>query len=171
MWTFLFLGQGIQVSLYCQEWYARRHCPLPQVRQQALPVPLARQGIQQPALLGSDLFNSYGQGQGVAGEGDSCFRFIMCVTKSDLTHNLPFPHTDNILGAGDTPLLVLPSLEILASSLCADDSIKLFSEKHRAGAPHYLIWMKSGTCTKALPGAHGDSDTHVCGPQAQDGVT
>uniref|UniRef100_A0A8C0LDH7 Sterol O-acyltransferase 2 n=1 Tax=Canis lupus dingo TaxID=286419 RepID=A0A8C0LDH7_CANLU len=32
MWTMLFLGQGIQVSLYCQEWYARRHCPLPQVR-------------------------------------------------------------------------------------------------------------------------------------------
>lgn len=31
MWTLLFLGQGIQVSLYCQEWYARRHCPLPQV--------------------------------------------------------------------------------------------------------------------------------------------
>ncbi|XP_045409858.1 sterol O-acyltransferase 2 isoform X2 [Lemur catta] len=30
MWTFLFLGQGIQVSLYCQEWYARQHCPLPQ---------------------------------------------------------------------------------------------------------------------------------------------
>ncbi|XP_048658751.1 sterol O-acyltransferase 2 isoform X2 [Marmota marmota marmota] len=30
MWTLLFLGQGIQVSLYCQEWYARRHCPLPQ---------------------------------------------------------------------------------------------------------------------------------------------
>ncbi|XP_032974464.1 sterol O-acyltransferase 2 [Rhinolophus ferrumequinum] len=27
MWTMLFLGQGIQVSLYCQEWYARRHCP------------------------------------------------------------------------------------------------------------------------------------------------
>jgi hypothetical protein len=36
MWTFLFMGQGIQVSLYCQEWYARRHCPLPQVRQKAL---------------------------------------------------------------------------------------------------------------------------------------
>lgn len=32
MWTMLFLGQGIQVSLYCQEWYARRHCPLAQVR-------------------------------------------------------------------------------------------------------------------------------------------
>lgn len=31
MWTLLFLGQGIQVSLYCQEWYARRHCPLSQV--------------------------------------------------------------------------------------------------------------------------------------------
>ncbi|KAK2504026.1 hypothetical protein MC885_012399 [Smutsia gigantea] len=30
MWTLLFLGQGIQVSLYCQEWYARQHCPLPQ---------------------------------------------------------------------------------------------------------------------------------------------
>ncbi|XP_049639396.1 sterol O-acyltransferase 2 [Suncus etruscus] len=30
MWTLLFLGQGIQVSLYCQEWYARRHCPLTQ---------------------------------------------------------------------------------------------------------------------------------------------
>ncbi|XP_062059602.1 sterol O-acyltransferase 2 isoform X1 [Lepus europaeus] len=30
MWTLLFLGQGIQVSLYCQEWYAQRHCPLPQ---------------------------------------------------------------------------------------------------------------------------------------------
>ncbi|XP_045143153.1 sterol O-acyltransferase 2 [Echinops telfairi] len=31
MWTLLFLGQGIQVSLYCQEWYARRHCPPSQV--------------------------------------------------------------------------------------------------------------------------------------------
>ncbi|XP_011374146.1 sterol O-acyltransferase 2 isoform X2 [Pteropus medius] len=30
MWIMLFLGQGIQVSLYCQEWYARQHCPLPQ---------------------------------------------------------------------------------------------------------------------------------------------
>ncbi|XP_045040250.1 sterol O-acyltransferase 2 isoform X3 [Desmodus rotundus] len=30
MWTMLFLGQGIQVSLYCQEWYARQHCPLSQ---------------------------------------------------------------------------------------------------------------------------------------------
>ncbi|XP_060051274.1 sterol O-acyltransferase 2 isoform X2 [Erinaceus europaeus] len=30
MWTLLFLGQGIQVSLYSQEWYARHHCPLPQ---------------------------------------------------------------------------------------------------------------------------------------------
>ncbi|KAM6154986.1 sterol O-acyltransferase 2 [Erethizon dorsatum] len=30
MWTLLFLGQGIQVSLYCQEWYARQHCLLPQ---------------------------------------------------------------------------------------------------------------------------------------------
>ncbi|KAM4881172.1 sterol O-acyltransferase 2 isoform 1-T1 [Thomomys bottae] len=30
MWTLLFLGQGLQVSLYCQEWYAQRHCPLSQ---------------------------------------------------------------------------------------------------------------------------------------------
>ncbi|KAM5180158.1 sterol O-acyltransferase 2 isoform 2-T2 [Mantella aurantiaca] len=28
VWTFLFIGQGIQVCLYCQEWYARIHCPL-----------------------------------------------------------------------------------------------------------------------------------------------
>ncbi|XP_068123333.1 sterol O-acyltransferase 2-like isoform X2 [Hyperolius riggenbachi] len=28
VWTFLFLGQGIQVCLYCQEWYAQIHCPL-----------------------------------------------------------------------------------------------------------------------------------------------
>ncbi|MBZ3872742.1 Sterol O-acyltransferase 2, partial [Sciurus carolinensis] len=35
MWTLLFLGQGIQVSLYCQEWYARRHCPLPQIVKEA----------------------------------------------------------------------------------------------------------------------------------------
>ncbi|XP_034955750.2 sterol O-acyltransferase 2 [Zootoca vivipara] len=28
MWTFLYVGQGIQVCLYCQEWYAQIHCPL-----------------------------------------------------------------------------------------------------------------------------------------------
>ncbi|XP_068121201.1 sterol O-acyltransferase 2-like [Hyperolius riggenbachi] len=28
VWTFLFIGQGIQVCLYCQEWYAQIHCPL-----------------------------------------------------------------------------------------------------------------------------------------------
>ncbi|KAI4546621.1 hypothetical protein MG293_003176, partial [Ovis ammon polii] len=39
MWTLLFLGQGIQVSLYCQEWYARRHCPLPQVSGHDTPLP------------------------------------------------------------------------------------------------------------------------------------
>ncbi|XP_037623100.1 sterol O-acyltransferase 2 [Sebastes umbrosus] len=27
MWTCLFLGQGVQVCLYCQEWYAQIHCP------------------------------------------------------------------------------------------------------------------------------------------------
>lgn len=32
MWTCLFIGQGIQVCLYCQEWYAQIHCPLEQVR-------------------------------------------------------------------------------------------------------------------------------------------
>ncbi|KAI1899973.1 hypothetical protein AGOR_G00067440 [Albula goreensis] len=29
MWTGLFIGQGIQVCLYCQEWYAQVHCPRP----------------------------------------------------------------------------------------------------------------------------------------------
>ncbi|KAJ8400764.1 hypothetical protein AAFF_G00391180 [Aldrovandia affinis] len=29
MWTCLFIGQGIQVCLYCQEWYAQIHCPRP----------------------------------------------------------------------------------------------------------------------------------------------
>ncbi|KAM3935087.1 sterol O-acyltransferase 2 isoform 1-T1 [Leptodactylus fuscus] len=28
VWAFLFIGQGIQLCLYCQEWYARIHCPL-----------------------------------------------------------------------------------------------------------------------------------------------
>ncbi|OCT95913.1 hypothetical protein XELAEV_18013602mg [Xenopus laevis] len=28
VWTFLFIGQGIQLCLYCQEWYAHIHCPL-----------------------------------------------------------------------------------------------------------------------------------------------
>ncbi|XP_035243317.1 sterol O-acyltransferase 2 [Anguilla anguilla] len=27
MWICLFIGQGIQVCLYCQEWYAQKHCP------------------------------------------------------------------------------------------------------------------------------------------------
>ncbi|XP_033857516.3 sterol O-acyltransferase 2 isoform X1 [Acipenser ruthenus] len=27
MWTCLFIGQGIQMCLYCQEWYAQIHCP------------------------------------------------------------------------------------------------------------------------------------------------
>ncbi|XP_074835923.1 sterol O-acyltransferase 2 [Carettochelys insculpta] len=30
MWTLLFVGLGIQVCLYCQEWYAQIHCPLQQ---------------------------------------------------------------------------------------------------------------------------------------------
>ncbi|XP_036129401.1 sterol O-acyltransferase 1 isoform X2 [Molossus molossus] len=28
MWTSLFAGQGVIVCFYCQEWYARQHCPL-----------------------------------------------------------------------------------------------------------------------------------------------
>ncbi|XP_035638213.1 sterol O-acyltransferase 1 isoform X2 [Oncorhynchus keta] len=28
MWTALFLGQGVIICLYSQEWYARRYCPL-----------------------------------------------------------------------------------------------------------------------------------------------
>ncbi|XP_035517644.1 sterol O-acyltransferase 2 [Morone saxatilis] len=27
MWACLFVGQGVQVCLYCQEWYAQIHCP------------------------------------------------------------------------------------------------------------------------------------------------
>uniref|UniRef100_A0A4W6EE00 O-acyltransferase n=1 Tax=Lates calcarifer TaxID=8187 RepID=A0A4W6EE00_LATCA len=32
MWACLFLGQGVQVCLYCQEWYAQIHCPRKGVR-------------------------------------------------------------------------------------------------------------------------------------------
>uniref|UniRef100_A0A667X8N3 O-acyltransferase n=1 Tax=Myripristis murdjan TaxID=586833 RepID=A0A667X8N3_9TELE len=32
MWTCLFIGQGVQVCLYCQEWYAQIHCPRTGVR-------------------------------------------------------------------------------------------------------------------------------------------
>lgn len=32
MWACLFLGQGVQVCLYCQEWYAQKHCPRTGVR-------------------------------------------------------------------------------------------------------------------------------------------
>ncbi|KAG8452695.1 hypothetical protein GDO86_004471 [Hymenochirus boettgeri] len=32
VWTFLFIGQGIQLCLYFQEWYARIHCPLKEVQ-------------------------------------------------------------------------------------------------------------------------------------------
>ncbi|TNN89247.1 Sterol O-acyltransferase 1 [Liparis tanakae] len=28
MWTALFLGQGVIICLYSQEWYAQRYCPL-----------------------------------------------------------------------------------------------------------------------------------------------
>ncbi|XP_069088203.1 sterol O-acyltransferase 1 [Pleurodeles waltl] len=28
MWTSLFLGQGVLICLYSQEWYAQRHCPI-----------------------------------------------------------------------------------------------------------------------------------------------
>lgn len=27
MWTSLFLGQGVIICLYSQEWYARQYCP------------------------------------------------------------------------------------------------------------------------------------------------
>lgn len=31
MWTALFLGQGVIICLYSQEWYAQRYCPLKEV--------------------------------------------------------------------------------------------------------------------------------------------
>ncbi|KAG2467937.1 SOAT2 acyltransferase, partial [Polypterus senegalus] len=56
MWTFLFIGQGIQVCLYCQEWYAQIHCPLKQDlrveaygRSLSRPIPQGRQ--LEPSLL------------------------------------------------------------------------------------------------------------------------
>lgn len=35
MWTALFLGQGVLICLYSQEWYAQRYCPLKEVRSAA----------------------------------------------------------------------------------------------------------------------------------------
>lgn len=32
MWACLFVGQGVQVCLYCQEWYAQTRCPRSGVR-------------------------------------------------------------------------------------------------------------------------------------------
>lgn len=153
MWTLLFLGQGIQVSLYCQEWYARRHCPLPQVRQQPLPSSAERAASSQPFQADSI---AVVRDRAWLGEGNSRFRF-MCVTRSDLTHNLPFCVTDNILGAGDTSILVLPSLEVNAPHL--DDVSSSLPVKPRARAPHRtpLPHLESGTCTQDLPGDHGGS--------------
>lgn len=31
MWTALFLGQGVLICLYSQEWYAQRFCPIQEV--------------------------------------------------------------------------------------------------------------------------------------------
>lgn len=31
MWTSLFLGQGVIICLYSQEWYARQYCPMENV--------------------------------------------------------------------------------------------------------------------------------------------
>lgn len=36
MWTALFLGQGVIICLYSQEWYAQRYCPLKEVTPAAL---------------------------------------------------------------------------------------------------------------------------------------
>lgn len=36
MWTSLFLGQGVIICLYSQEWYAQRYCPLKEVTPTAL---------------------------------------------------------------------------------------------------------------------------------------
>ncbi|KAL0611707.1 Sterol O-acyltransferase 2 [Plecturocebus cupreus] len=91
MWTLLFLGQGIQVSLYCQEWYAQRHCPLTQ------PWSGAR------AWLGGDGLSRLG-----------CTGWV---TSNDLIYSLFFSVSGNLLGAGDTSILVLPYLEVRASLL------------------------------------------------------
>lgn len=115
------------------------------------------------------------------GEGDSRFRFIMCVISSDLAHNLLFRGTDNILGARDTSILVLPSLEVKAP-YCPDNGVdSSLSAKPRAGARHrtpYPTWSQGlahRTC-QGLQGLRytplraadhglsmGDSSTALCG--------
>lgn len=119
MWTMLFLGQGIQVSLYCQEWYARRHCPLPQVRDHDRHSAPHLEGHtsppQQPALYCSPIQQSFGQGPG-PGVGASV-SWMCRVGTGELTYNSPLSGTDDLLGAGDTSILVLPYLEIRAPSL------------------------------------------------------
>lgn len=41
MWTSLFLGQGVIICLYSQEWYARQYCPMENVS--AWPFPWDKQ--------------------------------------------------------------------------------------------------------------------------------
>lgn len=49
MWAMLTLGQGIQVSLYSQEWYAQRQCPPLQVRRQPPPCPSSQPRVGSPS--------------------------------------------------------------------------------------------------------------------------
>lgn len=121
----------------------------------ASPIPQLR---GHPALLGSDSI-AVVRDRAWLGEGNSYFRFIMCVIRSDLTHNLPFYVTDNILGAGDTSILVLPSLEVNVQPHLDDDVSSSLPVKPRARAPHRtpLPHLESGTCTQDLSGEHGGS--------------
>lgn len=100
------------------------------------------------------------------GEGNSCFRFIMCVTRSDLTHNLPFYVTDNILGAGDTSILVLPSLEVNAPHLDDDVSSSL-PVKPRARGPCHA---HQGLAHKTCQGTMEALGTHLSGQLTTDTV-
>lgn len=103
--------------------------------------------------------------------GGSCFRLIMCVTKSDLTHNLSFHDTDNILGTGDTPVLVLPSLEVKASC-CADDGRCQALPCLQSPEPRLLTTSFGARDLHIGPsrGPWGLRNTHPCGQLITDSV-
>lgn len=107
--------------------------------------------------IGHPTASPVGQGQatlGQGGEADSHIRFIICVTKSGLIHNLFFPDTDNILGTGDTPLLVLPSLGVNASC-CTDDGHQALFHLQSPEPGLLPTLLESRTCTWDLTGAIG----------------
>lgn len=91
----------------------------------------------------------------------------MCALQRDLTHNLPFHGTDNVLGAGDTPILVVPSLEV-KDLCCPEDGSKLFFTGKAQGPSPSLPHLESGPAVGIGTQVHTSVGS---GPQAQCGVT